>query len=501
MPTVVKDRRSEPLDDKFGTDRQRFRDRYLKNIQKAIHDKIEKGTLADIGKGGVQVPIPKETTREPMIHHGSGGNHTRVFPGNISFDVGDKIKKPSGSPSSKPGGNGAGEDDNDAEDDFIWVNEAEFLDILFEGRSLPDMSKMKADSVTIKDREPSGYTNKGPDHKMDLDRTDRKRKEESIVLAKGAEKRIVGNLTEQFNILARHDESVKFIETQGRPKEERLKLIQEILAPLTGDHIFINDNNLIDFMGDAVEILKIKHRPKLDDPEGHRLGVLELRLNEQFKTQSKLENFQDRHLTYNYDDDVPKPNAKAVMFCQMDVSGSMTQERKNTAKVFFWLLNKFLKETYDEVDIVFIAHTTTAKEVDEQNFFYGQETGGTTVSSCLAKTLEIIAERYDVSQWNMYSAQASDGDNSYSDSPVVIKHMESLLPKIQGHYYIEIGQEEGEKSALLQSYEELSPKHNHKIHTAGSLNTPADALKAFKGFFPVGGSDMSKTHSSYAPSW
>lgn len=491
--TIVRDRRLEPLNDKFGTDKQRFRNRYLKRVQKAIHDKIEEGSLEDFGKGGVRVPVPKETTREPVIHHSQGGDHTHVFPGNISFDVGDRIQKSGGGAGKGAGGNDPGVDDSS--DDFIWVNEAELLDILFEGRALPDMSKLQADSITITQREHSGYTNKGPDHRMDMLRTDRRRREDSIVLAKGAERRILSSLVEQFNILAVHQDAVPVIDIAGKPKHERDAAILDVCKSLGLGEGDADAPDLIAALGESVSVLKNDAEGKISHDERHRLKILDGRLSEQFKQQGKTEKFQDRHLTYEYDDDMPRPYAKAVMFCQMDVSASMEQKHKNTAKVFYWLLNKFLKETYEKVDIIYIAHTETAWEADEQEFFHGNKSGGTLVSSCIDKTLDIIKERYPVSEWNIYGAQASDGDNSSSDNKVLTQKMEELLRCAQAHYYVEIGDEHGKQSDLFMTYEDISKRCGRKLHAAAGICSPLDALNAFKRFFPATGAGQSRPYA------
>ena len=106
------------------------------------------------------------------------------------------------------------------------------------------------------------------------------------------------------------------------------------------------------------------------------------------------------------------------MFCLMDVSGSMDQSTKDMAKRFYILLYLFLSRTYKNVEVVYIRHHTQAKEVDEHEFFYSQETGGTIVSSALKLMDEVVKERYNPAQWNIYAAQASDGDNWADDSPL-----------------------------------------------------------------------------------
>ncbi|MFK9866762.1 DUF444 family protein, partial [Escherichia coli] len=92
-------------------------------------------------------------------------------------------------------------------------------------------------------------------------------------------------------------------------------------------------------------------------------------------------------------------------------SASMTEALKDLAKRFFMLLHIFLMRHYREVHIVFIRHTSTAAEVDEETFFRGTETGGTVISSALDEMLRVVKERYSPADWNIYAAQASDGDN------------------------------------------------------------------------------------------
>ena len=121
-------------------------------------------------------------------------------------------------------------------------------------------------------------------------------------------------------------------------------------------------------------------------------------------------------IRFNRFDAQPIPNVKAVMFCLMDVSGSMGEREKDLAKRFFVLLHLFLKRRYDRTEIVFIRHAHEAQEVDEETFFNSTQSGGTVVSTALQKMHRIITERYPNSEWNIYAAQASDGDNFVTDS-------------------------------------------------------------------------------------
>jgi len=158
---------------------------------------------------------------------------------------------------------------------------------------------------------------------------------------------------------------------------------------------------------------------------------------------------------------VPKPVAQAVMFCLMDVSGSMSERMKDLAKRFYMLLYVFLKRRYRHVEIVFIRHTDRAEEVDEQTFFYGPASGGTLVSSALQAMNDIVRTRFRPSDWNIYAAQASDGDNSISDSEAVSRLLTgAILPVCQFFAYLEVGEAGGYSfempdSSLWSLYERL----------------------------------------------
>ncbi|WP_337267348.1 YeaH/YhbH family protein [Oryzifoliimicrobium ureilyticus] len=147
----------------------------------------------------------------------------------------------------------------------------------------------------------------------------------------------------------------------------------------------------------------------------------------------------------------PKPVAKAVMFCLMDVSGSMSEHMKDLAKRFYVLLYLFLSRRYKKVEIVFIRHTDRAEEVDEETFFHGPATGGTLVSSALAAMRSIVAARFDPTEWNIYAAQASDGDNAYSDGATTEQLLrQEILPSCQYFAYLEVG-EDGSDHNLSRS--------------------------------------------------
>src|SRR6201995_819235 len=157
-------------------------------------------------------------------------------------------------------------------------------------------------------------------------------------------------------------------------------------------------------------------------------------------------------IRYRRFETVPKPIAQAVMFCLMDGSGSMSEHMKDLAKRFYMLLYVFLTRRYRHVEIVFIRHTDRAEEVDEQTFFYGPASGGTLVSSALQCMSDIVRTRFRPSDWNIYAAQASDGDNATSDSEAVARLLvDSILPASQFFAYLEVGEAGGHSFEMPDS--------------------------------------------------
>jgi uncharacterized sporulation protein YeaH/YhbH (DUF444 family) len=154
---------------------------------------------------------------------------------------------------------------------------------------------------------------------------------------------------------------------------------------------------------------------------------------------------------------MPVPSSQAVMFCLMDVSGSMDQERKDLSKRFFILLYLFLTRHYEKIDIVFIRHHTQAQEVSEDQFFHATESGGTVVSSALILMHQIMLERYAGSEWNIYGAQASDGDNFSNDSGNCRQWLaDKILPLVRYFAYLQVAQEE---QNLWTEYAQLQEEH------------------------------------------
>ncbi len=167
-------------------------------------------------------------------------------------------------------------------------------------------------------------------------------------------------------------------------------------------------------------------------------------------------------IRYRRFENEPRPVAQAVMFCLMDVSSSMSEHMKDLAKRFYMLLYIFLTRRYRQVEIVFVRHTDRAEEVDEETFFRSPATGGTVVSSAFEAMRRIVAERFPPRDWNIYVAQASDGDNSYDDGERTAQLIKgAVMPVVQYFAYLEVGEadrlDDGLRpnSSLWRLYEQL----------------------------------------------
>lgn len=378
---------------KSTVNRQRFLRRYKKHIKKAVSEAVTRRSITDLDSGE-NVTIPKDDISEPAFRHGPGGKRTIIHPGNKEFSKGDKVPRP-------PGGGGGGDGDGQASDsgegmdDFVFqITQEEFLEFLFDDLELPNLVKRKLAGIESFKLVRAGIVNEGTPNRINVVRSMRSATARRIALSSASRRRLHVLEDERNEILAMEI---------GARDQKRLKEIDE-----------------------EIELIKrkIKKIPFID--------TFDLRYNNYVK--------------------YPQPTAQAVMFCLMDVSGSMNQVMKDMAKRFFILLYLFLKRNYKKIDVVFIRHHTSAKEVDEQEFFYSRETGGTIVSSALKMMKEVIEDRYCASEWNIYAAQASDGDNWNDDSPTCRKILvEDILPHVQYYSYVEINPRRHQ--ALWKEYE------------------------------------------------
>jgi uncharacterized protein len=220
---------------------------------------------------------------------------------------------------------------------------------------------------------------------------------------------------------------------------------------------------------------------KKADKDGEKLVVDK----DQIVIKKKRINFlEDVDLRYNYRDKVDVPSTKAVMFCLMDVSGSMGETEKDMAKRFFILLNMFLNRNYDIVDVVFVRHAEWADECSEEEFFYGRESGGTVISTGYEKILDIIKQRYNPEVWNVYVSQATDGDNfDYDNSNMSGLLANRLLPLVQYFSYVEVtpNRRTGYRSNIYELLEKVSQQTKNLAVRA--VQSYSDIFEVFRSLF------------------
>ena len=195
--------------------------------------------------------------------------------------------------------------------------------------------------------------------------------------------------------------------------------------------------------------------------------------------------FSEEDLRYHKVKEELRPQSNAVVICMMDNSGSMYQNKKYLARSFFFLLYQFVKYRYVNVELVFINHTTTAKEVNEDEFFHRGESGGTFISSAYEKALEIISERYSPEIWNIYAFHCSDGDNWLQDIPKAITKADELCSKCNLFGYGEICLIVGSyytSSSMLENFQSNIKADNF---VAVSIDGKEDIWPAFKKLLTV----------------
>ena len=387
---------------KSTVNRQRFLRRYKTQIKKAISEQISERSITNIDSGE-SVSIPTRDISEPTFRNDKGGVREGVYPGNKEFAQGDRIKRPLNQ------GQGKGRrasDSGEGEDEFVFeISKDEYLDMLFDDLELPNLKKNQLRKMTKSKTVRAGFTNDGVPTNINVVRS----------LRSALSRRVAMGAEPRRRLQELEDELENLEQEVGGDEVKRLALQEEI------------------------EVLRsrIQKIPFID--------TFDLRFN----------NFVQR----------PEPTAQAVMFCLMDVSGSMDQETKDIAKRFYILLYLFLTRSYRDVDVVYIRHHTQAKEVDEEEFFYSRETGGTIVSSALELTRDIIAQRYPPTDWNIYAAQASDGDNWNDDSPVCEQILtKQLLPQLRYYAYVEITRRDHQGlwdhyTRLLESHDNFAMQH------------------------------------------
>lgn len=197
--------------------------------------------------------------------------------------------------------------------------------------------------------------------------------------------------------------------------------------------------------------------------------------------------FHEDDLKYKHIEIKKKPITNAVIFFIMDVSGSMTKQKKFLARSFFFLLYQFIRYRYNTLETVFISHTTDAKEVSEDDFFQKSSSGGTFISAGLDKALEIVNERFNQSTWNIYTFHCSDGENWPQDNDKAYESMKKIIDLSQLASYIQIKAKQekiwGEEMAKL--FESLSSDSFKVINLTEKKDVWPEFSKLFGGKYEL----------------
>jgi uncharacterized sporulation protein YeaH/YhbH (DUF444 family) len=402
--------------------RERFMRRYKDKIKEAVRRAVDGRGIRDLERGE-EVRIPKKDLSEPVFHHGSGGVRDVVHPGNQDYLRGDRIKRPQG---GQGGGSGKGQasDQGEGEDDFSFaLSKEEFLQVFFDDLALPNLVRTQLADVPEWKSHRAGFSSDGTPSNLHVVRSMRGAIGRRIALGSNSRRELA-------------------------ELEAELVILQA--AASAGD---VSAELLIKPLLEEIDTLRARlgRIPYLDP--------IDLRYRNRVRT--------------------PVPSSKAVMFCLMDVSGSMDEGRKELSKRFFILLYLFLTRHYEKIDIVFIRHHTQAQEVDEENFFHARETGGTVVSSALVLMDEIIRARYNPSEWNIYGAQASDGDNWHHDSGRCREMLaDKILPLCRYFAYVQVADEE---QNLWEEYTQLTA--SHRQFAMRKATEPSQIYPVFRDLF------------------
>ncbi|ARU05053.1 hypothetical protein CCO03_10455 [Comamonas serinivorans] len=415
MALQIIDRRLAGKNKSVGN-RERFVRRYKQQIAEAVRRAVSQRDIRHIEQAE-SITIPRKDISEPVFHHGPGGIRDTVHPGNSEHVRGDRIARPQG---GAGGGGSQASDSGEGEDDFTFtLTKEEFMELFFEDMALPRLLRTHIASTQQYRLRRAGYSHDGTPHNLAVLRTMRSAQGRRIALTK-AQNRALKDLQDELDALLAQDDGTSEAVAELQQRIEALK----------------------------ARLAKVAF-----------LDPLDLR----FRNRTK----------------VPEPSSRAVMFCVMDVSGSMDQGRKELAKRFFILLYLFLTRHYDKIDIVFIRHHTQAAEVGEEEFFHATESGGTVVSSALVLLDQIVQARYPVADWNIYVAQASDGDNFGDDSSHCRSLLaERILPLVRYFAYVQVTSDE---QNLWEAYSQLTPLFAH--FAMRKVSEPSEIYPVFKELF------------------
>lgn len=414
MTSVIVDRR--PDKGKSVANRQRVLKRLDAALKAQVDKLIARRKLQEHDKG-VEVTVERKDVKEPSFTFDPAtGSTGRIVPGNDRYGVGDKIPRDPAQRQGRGAGSGTGEGSSDDEDVFRFaLSREEYLSLLFDELELPPLVKKDLLEIDENRFRRGGVVRYGSPGTVCVART------------------FKASIGRRVAAEAQHEEALDAAEAE----------LLEARASGVQAHVQAAEEKLQEVRQGGAAI------PFLDPVDLRHRSLVE----------------------------VQAPRTAAVMFCLMDVSSSMDESRKDLAKRFFTLLYLFLSRKYQKVELVFIRHTDQAQEVDEDTFFNGTQAGSTRVLSALEKMHEIIGLRYPASHYNIFGAQASDGDSFGADSTESSAYLLSkLLPASRYFVYAEVGEKSSPGTTRLwAAYDDIESDH-FNMATVGARDEVYPAL-------------------------
>src|SRR5690606_3999240 len=337
-------------------------------------------------------------------------------PGNYKFNPGDRIKRPQGGEGDGSGDRGG---EGEGEDNFTFtLSREEFMELFFDDLELPHLTRTEVGDIVEYKMQRAGYTRDGSPTNLSVSRSLRNALGRRIALSAGARRELQALEEELAELEAQEERAGGLVALRGpgvpgrRPDDARRKAAR------------------LEAIADAKA--RIARVPFIDEID----------------------------LRYRHRVPVAQPISQAAMFCLMDVSASMDERKKDLAKRFFTLLYLFLRRKYGRVEVIFSQHTEEAEEVDEERFFHDTRTGGTVVFSALDLMRQIMTDRFPAGQWNLYGAQASDGDAFGADPDKSSDFLaERILPDLRHFAYVEVPDSDSRPSRLAAAYRRIECDH------------------------------------------
>lgn len=366
---------------KSSSNRQRLIKRIKGFIKTSLPQNIGAGGVSGSKSPGSSSPVKVagSALEEPWFAYANDGDIDLLLIGNPEFDRGDIVDVDQNGEGQ--GGNGAGDGENGQDDFVVNVARDEFLNIYFEDCELPNLENERYTDKLENESVPAGFSTNGT--------------------------------PAQLSIIRTYKQSLARRRALGGPYSDEIAELRLELQQLQDS-----------------------------DSNPDRISEIEDRIEVLLSKIAAITGFDDMDLRYRKKGIVPLKTTDAVLFMLMDISGSMSEEKKRIARRWFALLYAFIKRKHPDIELIPIAHTTEAYEMSEDDFFSTTMNGGTAASSALVKVNEIIKKRFDPNKTNIYICHASDGDNWDNDNQIVYDEMLGaghLANKIKFFSYIEVG--------------------------------------------------------------